>query len=116
MSDPPVVRSARARRTVPPVPDLLPAPPPARLEAPIPVCVLSPDPVTTPGCPIPGGRVRGGARRAKPCTALALRWPCAGPALALLALRWHCAGPALTCEARKGRAAAQAGSDLRKSD
>eukprot|EP00966_Prymnesium_polylepis_P201307 4664628-Prymnesium_polylepis.1 len=61
-----VVRSARARRTVsscprPHSPDARCTPPPARRLLPRPPrglhspCVLSPDPATTPGHPVPGG-------------------------------------------------------------
>ena len=81
MSVAPVVRSARARRSMPRRPR---APPlahgtPHRLLAartPVcsmqpglrPPCVLSPDPVTAPGCPVLGECVRGGARHYGPYT------------------------------------------------
>ena len=77
MSVAPVVRSARARRSMPRRPRPPPwrkacptaaRPPPALCalahgtprRSPASSCVFSPDPVTTPGHPVPGGCVRGG--------------------------------------------------------
>eukprot|EP00966_Prymnesium_polylepis_P060489 1403533-Prymnesium_polylepis.1 len=83
MSVAPVVRRARARCTVAPRLRTAPmpgapchrlaarafarSPAPRRPRAPPPFpCVLSPDPVTTPGRPVPGGCVGGGNRQHRP--------------------------------------------------
>ena len=83
----PVVCSARARRRMSrrPRAPLAPGMPRRLLAARTPVCsmqpglrpprVLSPDPVTTPGCPVLGECVRGGARRHCPCTPRRLHHP-----------------------------------------
>ena len=75
----PVVCSARARRRMSRRPRApLATGMPRRLladRAPVcsmqpglrPPCVLSPDPVTTPGCPVLGGCVRGGDSHYGPC-------------------------------------------------
>eukprot|EP00966_Prymnesium_polylepis_P185135 4290988-Prymnesium_polylepis.1 len=58
----PALHSPGARCTPPPARHLCPRPS-RGLRSP---CVLSSDPVTTPGCPVPGGCVRGGARPHRP--------------------------------------------------
>ena len=84
----PVVCSARARRRMShrPRAPLAPGMPRRLLAARTPVCsmqpglspprVLSPDPVTTPGCPVLGECVRGGARLHCPRPPRGLHSPC----------------------------------------
>ena len=108
-------RTRATHRVSPPPrsPDARCAPPPARCLYPRPPrglhspCVLSPDPVTTLGYPVPGGCVRGGRQTAPPRRAAGCVPPRTSPrrAAATASTRTHHASP----RGRTGRPPARPG-------